>query len=395
MPSLAKVSRRLVEGGTTVGQQRASSLPRIENRLLDVRLTSLNDETVLRARAAGLEVVDADFRHARLYGRCPDLTCLAAVAAIPQVTVVHPNYGATTSAGNVTSQGDTAIRAALARQTFGVDGSGVRVGLLSDTLSERLGGRRTFEGNGCERTFLADDEAVRAELPADLNIIDEPPSSILWVDEGRAMAEIVHDLAPGASISFHTAFPNPSTFARGIDRLVECGSDIIVDDVIYFVEPMFQDGVIAQAATRAVDNGAVFFSAIGNLGTYGITDSYRDSNPVDDRETPPSGNDLHRFRNGGNTITVTVPPRCGLILVLQWNEPFSGVLGPGASSDLDFLCLRKRRTAAWLRSFGRRYRRHFARNTRVQPQRRRPRRRPDRNPRYLAERRRDDLSHRD
>ena len=35
-------------------------------------------------------------------------------------------------------------------------------------------------------------------------------------DEGRAMLEIVHDLAPGAALAFHTAEGGQANFARGI-----------------------------------------------------------------------------------------------------------------------------------------------------------------------------------
>lgn len=150
------------------------------------------------------------------------------------------------------------------------------------------------------------------------------------------MAELVHDLAPGAELYFHTAFSTPSVFARGIEALADCGVDIIADDVIYFAEPMFQDGIIAQAAEDAVERGILFFSAIGNLGTWGIDEMYVDGNAdADDMADTPSGDDLHRFANGTTFAAVTVPRRCSLRMVLQWNEPFSGTLGEGATSDLD------------------------------------------------------------
>ncbi len=332
--SLEKVSQKLAQTGAG---RRDGKGP-----MLDVRLNELDRPILERLIAAGLDLTDADFQHARVYGRCTDLRCLSEVASLPEVTFIHPLYGAATSTGKVTSQGDAAIGAAEARQRFALSGDSVRIGLLSDTFTDNLGdGDGTFAGEGCSRTYTPSRPALVAELPAQINVIAEPEdfdeiSSFGGIDEGRAMAEIVHDLAPGAEILFHTAFNTPSIFAQGIDALVECGADIIADDVIYFVEPMFQDGIIAQAATRAVDSGVTFFSAIGNLGTWGVDETYLDFAAADDRASQPSGDDMHVFANGSRFASVTVPGGCGLLMVLQWNEPFSGTLGPGASSDLDF-----------------------------------------------------------
>ncbi len=78
-------------------------------------------------------------------------------------------------------------------------------------------------------------------------------------DEGRAMLQIVHDVAPGASLAFNTAFLGTANFAQGIVNLANSGSKVIVDDVIYFAEPMFQDGIIAQAVDTVKGNGVAYF----------------------------------------------------------------------------------------------------------------------------------------
>ena len=67
-------------------------------------------------------------------------------------------------------------------------------------------------------------------------------------DEGRAMAQLIHDTAPGSAIAFHTAFESELDFAEGIIRLQEnAGSDVIVDDVRYFAEPFPARTTVAVA----------------------------------------------------------------------------------------------------------------------------------------------------
>jgi len=85
---------------------------------------------------------------------------------------------------------------------------------------------------------------------ATTTVIDDTASP--GIDEGRAMAQLIHDIAPDASVSFHTAFNGIADFAQGIQDLADDGADIIVDDIIYFAEPMFQDGIVAQAVDNVV-----------------------------------------------------------------------------------------------------------------------------------------------
>ena len=51
-------------------------------------------------------------------------------------------------------------------------------------------------------------------------------------DEGRAMLEIVHDVAPGSALAFHTAFLGEADFAQGIQDLADRGCQVIADDAL-------------------------------------------------------------------------------------------------------------------------------------------------------------------
>jgi hypothetical protein len=282
-----------------------------------------------------MQIEDIHYQFARIYGLC-DPHMLDEIVTIPEVTMVHPNYRPQLSTGSVDNQADASVNADLARLSFGVDGSGIGVGVLSDSFNDILGG--SISGSGCSAVLTGCNPQLTGDLPAEVVLLDNGPEDETGLDEGAALAELIHDLAPGANILFHSAARSPASMAEGIGELRNCGADVILDDVIYVSEPMFQDGIIAQAAQAAVNSGVAYLSAAGNQATFGIDEFYLDSNPALDTSTP-SGDDFHAFAVGDRFATINIPPGCGVGLVLQWNEPFDGTLGPGAASDLDlYLC---------------------------------------------------------
>ena len=143
------------------------------------------------------------------------------------------------------SEGDLAHLADQARRRYRVDGSGIGIGVLSDGIDS-----------------LAERQAS-GDLPAAIRVLPDQEGE---GDEGTAMLEIVHDLAPGARLFFATAFGGQAQFAANIEALCDAGADVIVDDVAYYVEPVFQDGIVAQGVNAAVGKGCFFFSAAGNNG---------------------------------------------------------------------------------------------------------------------------------
>ncbi len=82
--------------------------------------------------------------------------------------------------------------------------------------------------------------------------------------KGRAMAQLVYDSAPGVGLAFATADGSQQTFANNIIALKNAGAKVIADDVSYYSEPMFEDGVIAQAVDSVTAAGVSYFSAAGN-----------------------------------------------------------------------------------------------------------------------------------
>ena len=335
----AKIASELLRAGTLL-RRRASqreveaALPNLrfsaDGIELDVRLWTLTPDLVARIQAMGFTVRRAHYGAAQLaLAGSPEL--LEQLAALPEVSVIHPRYAPRLRTGAVDDQADVTIGAAAARAAFGVDGSGVRVGILSDSVKDRIGGQ--LSGNGCAQTLTGAAPQLSGDLPAQITVLDSGPGG--GTDEGAAMAELIHDLAPGADLLFRAVVVNETDFADGFDTLRTCGASVLVDDAQFLSEPMFQDGFVAQAAARALAAGVPVFSAAGNEAGFGVLQTFADPDPAAELADPPTGADFNDFGGGEKFAGITVPAGCGVIVVLEWNEPFSGTLGAGASTDLD------------------------------------------------------------
>jgi hypothetical protein len=134
------------------------------------------------------------------------------------------------------------------------------VGVLSDSF-DCLGGAAAGVASG--------------DLPAGINVVQKISDCAGATDEGRAMMEIIHDVAPGATLAFHTAFDGQADFARGILDLKKSGAKVIIDDVIYFDEPFYQDGIPAQAVNIVKGIGVSYFSSAGNQNRRAYESAFR------------------------------------------------------------------------------------------------------------------------
>ena len=304
---------------------RSSSAFRSTNTLLSV----VADAVMIDAVASGnVDALKADLqalgmREIVVFGRTVSgrlpIAAIDALSGVTGLRFARPAL-AITHAGLVTSQGDEAMRADVARTAFGVNGTGVSVGVLSDSFN-CLGGAATDAANG--------------DLPS-VNVLQDLPGCVSGTDEGRAMLQLIHDVAPGANLLFATAFTGEAGFATNILNLAAAGADVIVDDVGYFAEPMFQDGIIAQAVDTVVASGVAYFSSAGNSARAAYQAGFVNSGINLGTVAGPFF--AHDFDPGpGVDIlqTVTFPPGTTNIS-LQWSNPFFSVSGaPGAQTDLD------------------------------------------------------------
>ncbi|GHB51549.1 hypothetical protein GCM10007390_00130 [Persicitalea jodogahamensis] len=232
----------------------------------------------------------------------------------------RPSYKPIHNVGSVTSQGDTSMRSHIARTTYDVNGAGVKVGVLSDSY-DRLGGAASGVASG--------------DLPMNVEVLKEF-SGDGGIDEGRAMIELIHDVAPGSPQAFYTAFEGQLDFAAGIRALAAAGCKIITDDVSYFAEPFFQDGPIAQAVDDVVSNsGVTYFSSAGNSARQSYQSAYRGTTPP---ASPTYYVGAHNFWGGDKFQSLTIGAGRSITIAFQWDDPFFSVSGgSGARTDMDLL----------------------------------------------------------
>ena len=221
------------------------------------------------------------------------------------------------------SQGVRAHRADDVQNTFGIDGTGVRIGVLSDSV------------------FGLAASQTSKNLPPDVTVIPGQAGSTTGGGEGTAMLEIVHDMAPGAKLFFATALSptsNDASFANNIRRLrFEYKCDILVDDIFYFNEHPFQDTIIARAVNDVTADGALYFSSAGNEGnlndgTAGVWEGdYLDGGTL---TTLPFANEYRIHSFGDRLISNRVRARSTIGYALFWADPWGR-----SSNDYDLFIL--------------------------------------------------------
>jgi hypothetical protein len=238
-----------------------------------------------------------------------DARAAAAIGALPFVRRLDRPGTPWTNAGSVEAAADSLLATAAARAVLGTDGAGVTVGVISDGADDRAA------------------SIASGDLPADLELLGAGSGN-----EGTAMLEVVHDLAPGARLLFAPVATSAAMVAA-IDALAAAGAQVIVDDLVFTDEPKFEDGPIAAAARRFAAGGGVYVTAAGNFGRTHWIGDFRRGTGRTFQDTAYRGLQLFGSGDAGNSIRV--PAGGELLAVLQWNEPFGA-----ATNDFDLVLAR-------------------------------------------------------
>ncbi|MGN6216756.1 MAG: S8 family peptidase [Solirubrobacterales bacterium] len=316
-------------------------------------------------RGAGARVVGASSRYQTVTAAIPAAD-LHAVAEVPGVEAVFPvrtpALHVNCNGGSVISEGVEQLNVKKAREKFPVNGEGLTVGVLSDSFDQATeavtGGKlaatkqkdeETADLTGPKNTCTGQKEEVNVLRPFEPESLGEEAEAF---DEGRAMLQVVHDIAPQAKLAFNSAFNGELAFAEGIENLAKstllggAGAKVIVDDVGYFEEPFFQDGPVAAAINKVTAAGVTYLTAGGNDNLFDSegneiasweAPAFHDSGecPGAVRALSSSLNPHHclDFNPGAptdRTFGIKVEPHEVLSVDLQWAEPWFGV-----ETDLD------------------------------------------------------------
>jgi hypothetical protein len=259
--------------------------------------------------------------------------------------------------GSVTAESSVTERAADVNMAGvitpqGIIGRGISIGIVSDSYDKAPNVPRASAG------------VTSGDLPGPGNpdgysqpvVVLQDDASVDVTDEGRAMAEIVHDIAPAAKIAYSASGPTQASMATSIRNLRTSSQtlcDIIVDDIGYVDEPFFSDGMIAQAIDDVVTSNTLpgkkvaFFSAAGNSDNHGYA---ADANIIPSAMGPQSAGNVKLnqvpsslYAGGFQNLNTSGPPSIVMSvttdadpagLVLQWDDPFNT---GGVTTDYNLL----------------------------------------------------------
>ncbi len=259
--------------GVSIDQDRVSIRDQRGNVLIQLTPQAGIDRAAFRrqAEAEGLDVQAVDRTSGTMEGFVP-LSSVNALASLEGTGTIAQSIRPKANVGAATSQGVALQRVDKVHER-GIDGRGITLGALSDSYDAA-----TTDVFGDPLTIHAADDVKSGDLPGRGNrayrkpvrVLDEIGDPAAASDEGRAMLQIAHDVAPASTLCFATAFNGAVSFADNIRRLASkkggCRADVIVDDVVYYDEPMFSDGIISDAVDDVAAQGVHYFSSAGNAG---------------------------------------------------------------------------------------------------------------------------------
>jgi hypothetical protein len=247
---------------------------------------------------------------------------LDAVAALGWVTALRPSLRPAVDAGAITAEGVQMHKADKA-QARGLTGRGQKVGAISGDVDH-----------------IADSIAA-GELPKNVQVLQQAAYDD---DEGTAMLEIIHDMAPGAKLAFASTQDTTAQYVEAFHTLANAGVTMIAEDIALDDEPVFQQGIGAATAEGLAKHGIWVSSSAGNLGGRHAprvqaagTGKGPDGVVGPFNGCPNAPDNVVKLRGADTTYDLNLLPGAAILPTLQWSEPRAvfPTAGQGGFTDLN------------------------------------------------------------
>jgi subtilisin family serine protease len=264
------------------------------------------------------EVTARDERHHRAVAwvRPRDLEALASLDAVkavqtvlPPLTDQPPNTLPLSGKGSAITEGIELHNINQLIAILNRYGEGIKIGVVSDGVDN------------------ISESVESGDLPSDVTVLKNnrgwkaPPEN-----EGTAMLEIIHDIAPNAALYFHEMGPDQYSFLQAVRALADAGCMVICEDVSCSDFPSFEDGDVVSDFAELIDNESIIYvTSAGNdaVGHYQGTfypdvrhnASYYHDFSGGNRETP----DLYIIFEPAKISGDFIYPSMALV-TLQWDD---------------------------------------------------------------------------
>ncbi len=280
---------------------------------------------------SGVTIQTVDDKSGIVQGMAPvdKLDVVAGLDAVKNVRL--PDYGFVES-GSAMTQGDAVIRGNWVRETLGVTGAGVRVGVISNGVT----GLTSAQGSGDLPSSVNVRTCNALTKGGDWWIFGNPQQGGA---EGTAMLEIVHDIAPDAELWFGY-YCGPGGGCTGLDfnwtvNCLAAHTDVVVDDIGFLTAGPYDGSSYVSTNTSAALNSPLnpirqYSTAVGNLAVEHYQGKFTDSGG--------SYPGWHEFQTTGDTTeargsqpssfdSIWLETNDTVTIALEWNDPW------GASSN--------------------------------------------------------------
>lgn len=291
----------------------------------------------LATLGASVEVIDNTSGIVQALVPVGQLQAASALAGVR--TVQLPTYGVVETGSKLT-EGDSILGSSTLRsQLTAGDGTGVRIGVVSDGVAGLAASQASADLGAVDTTTCNRSPGATSPTAANAG------------PEGTAMLEIIHDIAPAAQLSFGYFGINTGGTALNFNAAVTClaqNNDIVVDDVSFFNAGPYDGTSIVSANTNAALNNPAYpirgyYTSAGNEAQRHYSGQFVDSGIVVNGEAIDQFSATADTTNAGfNLLCDNVRPDayCGNAVMLkpngvfsvnlQWDDPFGA-----ATNDFD------------------------------------------------------------